>query len=213
MKIRSGFVSNSSSSSFILNGKNLTVRDVALMMIPLREWSPKDFKDGNSDKVLCARVANLTCHPDTPMTFESCNEDTFIMKKGGYIFVDTCNNHPFRDVLNEHRAGLDNQEVAEILCVDEIENCCGFYPCLSELFYFYKIDEMELLGQGKNERLMEICRSILGKEYDSFPEPHSLPLILERAALKLFIDNSNMKRKSCCVIRNALRQLMETGTI
>lgn len=212
MKIRNGFVSNSSSSSFVLDGRKLTVRDVALMMIPLREWN----FDGDDDHALCQRIKYLSCNPDTPMTFPSCNEDTFIIKRGEYIFVDTCNNHPFWEVLDGHRREIDLQTLRELCDNDEVEEDGQmFYPMLEDMFVFYTISEMEKMGQSSRERIIKVCQNVLGAEYESMTNEQqgNVTVLLERAALKLFIDNSNMKCKAVREIREALQELRTTGEI
>ncbi len=97
MKIRSGFVSNSSSSSFILTTEK-SVLEYALMMIPERNWESSDTK-------LIEQLTELKnsddYDPDTAICFSSCNYDTYIKRINDYVYVSTCNNHPFNDVLEE----------------------------------------------------------------------------------------------------------------
>ena len=72
MKVRSGFVSNSSSSSFIAQLSHFdSTLDIAAEMIPLREW-------GEQDKELVAKVVEMVglVDPQTPIAFSSCNYDT-----------------------------------------------------------------------------------------------------------------------------------------
>ena len=103
MKIRNGFVSNSSSSSFCIDGSAYeNVFEVALDMIPVRDW-------GDDDRKLTAKIRKAmgqggkkskpTIDPNTPISFDSCNENTHIFKYEGYYFISTCHNHPFRDSL------------------------------------------------------------------------------------------------------------------
>lgn len=89
MKIRNGFVSNSSSSSFVVKvGKPFnTALELANHMIPFREW--------DCDQELVNKVNKLIqkC-PETPaVCFKSCNYDTFIAKMGDVFLVQTCHNH------------------------------------------------------------------------------------------------------------------------
>ena len=71
MKIRQGFVSNSSSSSFVVDGTKRTVLDVAFDMVPARGWK-------EHDEELLAKLLEKADQPDTPLAFKSCNFDTFI---------------------------------------------------------------------------------------------------------------------------------------
>jgi hypothetical protein len=95
MKIRSGFVSNSSSSSFVLKVGDLfnTSLDVAEYMIPKREWG--------EDMELLNKVRHLKkTKPNLPaVAFTSCNYDTFIAKMGDLFLVETCHNQDW-DLLD-----------------------------------------------------------------------------------------------------------------
>lgn len=92
MKTRSGFVSNSSSSSFVISANNgifKTVVDIALYMIPKRGWE-------DDEKVVynIHRQIELGMSPNHPISFRSCNYDTFICRReNGEFYVSTCNNH------------------------------------------------------------------------------------------------------------------------
>jgi hypothetical protein len=61
-------------------------------MIPLR--------DGYEDnEKLLEILRNYEGEPNVSMVFSSCNYNTFIGRIEDVIFVETCNNHPFYDVL------------------------------------------------------------------------------------------------------------------
>lgn len=100
MKIRNGYVSNSSSSNFIIpigstfgnNGKFLTVRDIAEYMI--KKQMDENIRENHGIdhyETTLSRLFKLE-DPNTPISFYSCNYDTFIRKIGNCFLISTCNN-------------------------------------------------------------------------------------------------------------------------
>lgn len=98
MKIRNGFVSNSSSSSFIISNNHFkSVRDLAKYMIKrqIDEIKFEDKNDWNKEyikykKDYIKRLNNID--ENHPVSFPSCNYDTYIRKVGDVYLVATCNN-------------------------------------------------------------------------------------------------------------------------
>jgi hypothetical protein len=96
MKIRLGFVSNSSSSSFLL--KNTTCKEVAISMLGDGEkHSENNWPDGifNSNKFV-DKVNKLT--DNQAVTFKVGGFETYIFKYNDFICVDTCNNIYWDDI-------------------------------------------------------------------------------------------------------------------
>ena len=90
MKIRQGFVSNSSSSSFVIGvGKPFdTALDVAEHMVPFREFDTDQELLNKIRKLKEGRAKELTA-----VCFGSCNYDTFIAIFGDVFLIETCHNH------------------------------------------------------------------------------------------------------------------------
>lgn len=106
MKTRQGFVSNSSSSSFIIEAQKhstyKTVWDVAKAMLETRQrdYASDPYSNEENKEVIPAsriiqEVENLNMPLDTPITMHSVQYETYIYKKNGKIYVDTCNNVPW----------------------------------------------------------------------------------------------------------------------
>lgn len=96
MRIRNGFVSNSSSSSFIVSNKNFaSVRELAKYMLN-RQIKDHDF-DGEYaaeyieyDRQYIERLEKID--ENQSVSFPSCNYDTYIRRVGDCYLVNTCNN-------------------------------------------------------------------------------------------------------------------------
>jgi hypothetical protein len=88
MKTRHGFVSNSSSSSFMVMDSSLHIADLAYVMIALREWE-------NDAKLMQHALEMKKYLPEEcGIAFHTCNYETYIYRDdAGWIQVRTCNNH------------------------------------------------------------------------------------------------------------------------
>ena len=104
MKIRTGFVSNSSSSNFIVSGNDYkTTFDLAIDMLKIRdrdsELTPEEMIKWKKEIKQINYAKDHGRDPNSSISFPSCNYDTYIKKVCGHYIVTTCNNHPFKQEL------------------------------------------------------------------------------------------------------------------
>jgi len=117
MKIRNGFVSNSSSSSFIISGNAYDdIFEVAIDMIGQREWE----RDAALIKKIKMAKESGEYSLNAPLAFDSCNYNTFIIQEhdvasGGEVYhITTCYNHPFE--LNGIVGGGGGEDDGDDIC-------------------------------------------------------------------------------------------------
>jgi len=89
MKIRNGFVSNSSSSSFVIDASKYTCVDIALQMVKtleLEDDSTNKKKSKERYKTIRKNLKNLV-NQNTSIFIE-CSDDIHIVKSDDKIYVD-----------------------------------------------------------------------------------------------------------------------------
>lgn len=145
MKFRNGFVSNSSSSSFVVSDKHYKdVFDLAVEMIKLRDvdYAEYDYEDGNNedgnkewkrlkDVIISARE---TMDPNTPITFPTTNYHTFILKHDDNFLVSTCNNHIEFNYMKGFSHSSKHKDIIEDF---DCDTCEDFEDKLSSMTWFW----------------------------------------------------------------------------
>jgi hypothetical protein len=95
MKIRTGFVSNSSSSNFIIDGSYKTVFDLAKAMINIRDEDYDGDPKYRSEITDINKAIREGKDPNSSIFFMTCNYDTYIRRIFDLYIVTSCNNHSF----------------------------------------------------------------------------------------------------------------------
>ena len=154
MKTRRGFVSNSSSSSFVISAEHFpNVFALAKHMISKREWEKVPWTIG--DKALKQRVRiaeDQGMDPDTPICFNTTNEETYIIREDDIFLVATCHNTDFDlydaeiRLSDERRIGLEDKYNIEPNCW--LDLC--FSDMVKKVWYWYPEYNLEgkLVGRG-----------------------------------------------------------------
>jgi hypothetical protein len=171
MKIRNGFVSNSSSSSFVISDDKFpTVRSLANYMIKQKikeNYEEEDdyenhIKYNDYNKLLMKRLQNVDVNQ--AVSFPSCNYDTYIRKVGDCYLVATCNNTDWN--LDEYHTYLTDK------AKNALKELMKFFEGTKEYEYIKDILEdqrSEFSHIGKDYYALNV--EIIGVEtYDSCPK-------------------------------------------
>lgn len=117
MKTRDGFVSNSSSTSFVVETQHYpNVFALASEIIKSRKWVGKGYPCNDKDLLQRVRAAeNHGIDPDSPISFPTINEDTYIIRHGDYYIISTSSNYFWEDIVKGIEDIDENPLIKEFL--------------------------------------------------------------------------------------------------
>jgi hypothetical protein len=147
MKIRNGFVSNSSSASFVIDKDHYGgIKDLAQKMIWIRDF-------GNNEE-LVKKLDSKELPAGTGISFDTCEYRTYISETKNFFIVQTSRNHGFEHELD----GIMNS------IPEEVSEDVSEHGYLSrdhkdkesmlegiEKHYAYWFAEYDLVGRGTDD--------------------------------------------------------------
>lgn len=109
MKIRNGFVSNSSSSSFVVSQDAYeSVVSIAKQMVRNRFWDQQD-------KELLKKLSKIKdIDKNKPIAFRTCNYETYISKEDDKYYIFTSSNHLFSEIIEGRSNEYSLAEIEEM---------------------------------------------------------------------------------------------------
>lgn len=147
MKIRHGFVSNSSSSSFMIHGGDIGEMSQYMLKIVIEEF--EDYtpainhkKDKSTHKQWVANLKTALRRKDIKegklgITMPSCNYDTYLLFKGDYLYITTCNNYQWDIGEIDHEDGDKHEEIYGVV------RGGYFYNVQNKMIHSYEMFAME----------------------------------------------------------------------
>ena len=186
MKLRKGFVSNSSSSSYLVPLEAFKdVFDLAAQMIAIRdaEWGDEDrgewakeFKKKPSLVGKLARLREQGMDPNTPVQFHTCNFNTWILRTEQGFLVDTCNTHDWDELMRKANAKWadSHHELLAEYAYPEDEPVVPIKDMRYERYYFLEMDFFGTVAVdreskwGWSKRCKGQRESTNGMKYDCF---------------------------------------------
>jgi hypothetical protein len=123
MKVKNDFITNSSSTSFIINEKNTKEVAKRIVNIIFSEWESHGYgPDDIFRENIYNAIEKLSDNDNILIPF-TCNYETFIYTYKGQIIVDTCWNHNWSslNIIGNYRSECDEYNLEYNSMKDNLE--------------------------------------------------------------------------------------------
>jgi len=143
MKTRKAFVSNSSSSSFMMHGGNIEEIAIHMLKTIIEDFSEydreddvdkihaRDYKRWKSNLKLALKRQDVK-DGALGITMPSCNYDTYLVMNEDYLYITTCNNHAWGF------SGINYEDYEEYTSIKNMVKSKMYFNVRNKLIHSYE---------------------------------------------------------------------------